>query len=90
MEESEAGAPTEKGVDWRRVVVFCLFAFAISGSAAIYIALNGGLTSLVGIQGLLVLALWYMPGPAFANILTRLVTREGWGNLWLRPRIKSG
>lgn len=31
-----------------------------------------------------------MGAPALANILTRLVTHEGWGNAWLRPRFKKG
>jgi membrane protease YdiL (CAAX protease family) len=28
--------------------------------------------------------------PWLANILTRLITREGWGNLWLKPNFKRG
>lgn len=90
LEENEVVEVKDFGVDWRRVAIFCCFAFLISGSAAIYIAFRGGLASLEGLETILVLALWYMPGPAFANILTRLVTREGWGNLWLRPRFRSG
>jgi membrane protease YdiL (CAAX protease family) len=80
----------DQRVDWRRVIIFCLLAFVISGSAALYIALNGGLQSLAGLQGVLVLALWYMPGPALANLLTRVITREGWGGLWLRPNFRRG
>lgn len=84
-----AGASQQK-VDWRRVLVFCALAFAISGSAAFYLAQIGGLAALGGVQGYLVLGLWYMPGPALAHLLTRLVTREGWQGLWLRPRFRAG
>ena len=80
----------EKVVDWQRVLIFCLFAFVISGSSAIYIALQGGLAALSQVQAFAVLGLWTMPGPALANVLTRLVTREGWGDLWLRPRFRFG
>jgi membrane protease YdiL (CAAX protease family) len=80
----------KEAVDWRRVILFCTFAFLISGSAAIYIAMNGGLESLSGTQAMLVLGAWYMPGPALAHLLTRAVTREGWQNLWLKPRFRQG
>jgi membrane protease YdiL (CAAX protease family) len=90
METAELTARSEAAVEWQRVAIFCLLAFAISGSAAIYVALNGGLQSLVGVQALVVLALWYMPGPALAHLLTRLITREGWSDLWLRPYFRKG
>lgn len=76
-------------VDWRRVVIFYAFALGISGSAAIYIALQGGLTALTPVETLLVLGLWYMPGPALAHILTRVLTREGWADLGLRPHFRQ-
>jgi len=84
----EVGA--EKTVDWRRVLIFCLFAFVISGSSAVYVAMKGGLAALSQVETFTILGLWTMPGPALANVLTRLVTREGWGDLWLRPRFRHG
>lgn len=85
----EMGGESEQ-VEWRRVFVFCALALAISGTAALYIALMGGLAALSGVQAFTVLALWYMPGPAVAHLLTRLFTREGWHDLWLRPRFRRG
>ncbi len=85
--ESQARATT---LDLRRVVIFCLFAFGISGAAAAFIALNGGLGGRLGAWTVLVLAAWYMPGPALANLLTRWVTGEGFQDLWLRPKIRAG
>ena len=46
-----------ESVDWRRVIIFCVLAFAISGSAAIYIALQGGLAALAGTGTLVVLGM---------------------------------
>jgi membrane protease YdiL (CAAX protease family) len=90
MEYHELSPPLQESLDLRRVVIFCLLAFVISGTAALYIALNGGLEALAGLQGFLVLALWYMPGPALAHLLTRVITREGWSDLWLWPRLRRG
>lgn len=83
-------AAQSTGFDLRRVIIFCLFAYGISGAAALFIALNGGLNGQLGQWTFLVLAAWYMPGPALANLLTRLVTGEGFGDLWLRPKFRSG
>ena len=79
----------ERGVEWRRVAIFYGIALALSGSAAIYIALQGGLSALSTMQALLVLGVWYMPAPALANLLTRLITREGWGDLGLRLHFRQ-
>lgn len=91
MSNEASVASTQVGpFDLRRVIIFCLFAFAISGSAALYLAMTGGLAAQPPTRLVLILAVWYMPGPALANILTRWVTREGFGDLWLRPRLREG
>jgi membrane protease YdiL (CAAX protease family) len=77
------------GIDLRRIVIFVGLAFAISGSAALYLALTGGLAAGPPLRIVLVLGLWYMPGPALAHVLTRLLTREGWQQLYLRPRLRQ-
>lgn len=76
-------------LDTRRIVLFIVLAFAISGSAAVYLAFSGGLAA-APTRTLLVLALWYMPGPALAHLLTRAITGEGWSHLYLRPRLRQG
>jgi membrane protease YdiL (CAAX protease family) len=76
-------------IDRRRVVIFCVIALAIAGPAALYLALTGGLAARPG-RTLLVLGLWYMPAPALAHLLTRLLTREGWQDLYLRPHLRHG
>lgn len=78
----------------KRVWIFLVFAYGISWATAGVIYLTGGLqnspslaisgTSLT-LAGLL-LPTAYMFGPAIANLLTRLVTKEGKANLLLEPK----
>lgn len=75
-------------VDWKRVRVFIAFAFGIAWLAALGIYLTGGLAG--SPYTLLLLVVGYMGAPALAHILTRLVTREGWQNLYLQPRLRQG
>lgn len=84
-------------LDQRRIRIFILFAFGIAWLAALVIAATGGIAnSQVLLPGLglklstVLIASVYMTAPALANILTRVITREGWSNSWLRPRLKSG
>lgn len=84
-----ASSSSASALETRRILLFVGLALAISGSAALYLALSGGLAA-DPVRTLLVLALWYMPGPALANLLTRGLTREGWGNLYVRPRLRAG
>lgn len=76
-------------LDTRRIALFVVLAFAISGAAAAYLAWSGGLAA-SPMRTLLVLALWYMPGPALAHLLTRGLTGEGWANLYVRPHLRRG
>ena len=66
-------------VDWKRVGIFIAFAFGIAWLVALGLYLTGGLTATP--YTLVVLAVGYMGAPAFAHILTRLITREGWQRL---------
>ena len=78
----------ENFVDWKRVSIFIAFAFGIAWLVALTLYLTGGLTATP--YTLVLLAVGYMGAPAFAHILTRLVTREGWQGLFLRPNFKQG
>lgn len=75
-------------VDWKRVGIFIAFAFGIAWLVALALYLTGGLTATP--YTLVLLAVGYMGAPAFSHILTRLVTREGWQGLYLRPNFKKG
>lgn len=75
-------------VDWKRVWIFIALAFGIAWLVALGLYLTGGLKA--NASTIVLLAVGYMGAPAFAHILTRLVTREGWQGLYLRPNFKQG
>lgn len=97
---SEGAVPTtttaiESGdIEWQRVGLFVVFAFGISWSVGAVVYVTGGIAPtspqvLPGIPLWLVLvATGYMFAPALSNVLTRLVTSEGWDDLYLRPRFR--
>lgn len=75
-------------LDWRRVGIFIAFAFGVAWLVALGIYLAGGLQKTP--NAIWILAVGYMGAPALAHILTRIVTREGWQALYLRPNFKLG
>lgn len=84
-------------LDRKRIIVYLLFAFGIAWITALIIFLNGGfengkeLIKGTGFSlGFFLVAGPYMFAPSLANILTRLVTREGWKNSNLRPSFRKG
>src|SRR5512137_1092294 len=82
-------------LDTRRIILFLGFAFGIAWITGLIIYLNGGLTNSPQIApgvslALVLIAAIYMGAPALGNILTRLITREGWNNMGLRPNFKRG
>ena len=84
----------ENRIDARRVVLFLGFAFGIAWVTGLIIYLTGGLTNSPQIaQGvslaLILLATVYMWAPALGNLLTRLITREGWKDMGLRLNFKK-
>ena len=84
-------------LDTRRIAVFLLFAFGLAWATSLAIYLTGGLGESpmvfpeLGISlALVLLAGPVMWSPALAHLLTRLVTREGWEEPRLRPRLRRG
>jgi membrane protease YdiL (CAAX protease family) len=77
-------------LETKRIWLFLLFAFGIAWIIDLVIFLTGGLKnfSVLSRAGLLMAVSMY--APALAHILTRLTTREGWQNLYLRPMFKQG
>ena len=85
----------DKKLDTRRIIIFLGFAFGIAWITGLIIYLNGGLVNSPQIApgvtlALILMATAYMWAPALGNILTRLVTREGWKDMGLRPNFKKG
>ncbi|MBG0771405.1 MAG: CPBP family intramembrane metalloprotease [Anaerolineaceae bacterium] len=87
----------ETTLDKKRIYIFLGLAFGISWLTAVVIYLTGGLQNspMLSIEGseislaYLLLATAYMFGPAIANILTRLFTREGKTDLLLEPKFNQ-
>jgi membrane protease YdiL (CAAX protease family) len=84
----------EKQIDTRRIILFLGFAFGIAWATGLAIYLTGGLTNspqiVPGVSlALVLMATMYMWAPALGNILTRLITREGWKDMSLRPHFKK-
>lgn len=75
-------------LDWKRIRIYILFAFGIAWLSGLVIYLTGGLQQ--SPLTLLLLTVGYMGAPALAHLLTRLVTREGWQSLYLRPNFRQG
>jgi len=81
-----------------RIIIFLAFAFGISWATALVIYLTGGLEdgislNIAGAQLPLafpLLSTFYMFGPAIANVLTRVFTKEGKEGLRLRTKFKQG
>lgn len=77
----------------KRIILFLAIAFTFSWTTGLVIFLTGGLENsptyeFEGAQislAYLLLATLYMFGPAIANLLTRLITREGRKDLFLQP-----
>ncbi len=68
-----------KKLELKRLLLFLLFAFGIAWIPAIILNQTLGYEKWFnGPYAILCLPLLY--GPAFANILTRIITKEGWGN----------
>jgi uncharacterized protein len=80
-----------------RILIFLALAFGISWITGLVIFLTGGLENspalnIAGLQlplAFILLASFYMFGPAIANVLTRWITHEGKTELKLRPQLKD-
>jgi membrane protease YdiL (CAAX protease family) len=84
-------------VDKKRLLIFLAFAFGIAWATGLVIALTGGIAGSPSLVpgssytlAIVLMATAYMGAPAIANVLTRLITREGWHNVGLRPNFRRG
>ncbi len=76
----------ESTLDRKRILIFLALAFGIAWAGALVIYLTGGLESSPFTY--LILTVVYMGAPTIAHVLTRILTHEGWGDLYLRPRLR--
>ncbi len=80
-------------IERRRIYIFVAIAYAISIVLGVVVYLNGGIfvkypSEVRQLAGKVMMALMF--APSVANILTRLITREGWSNLLLWPKFRHG
>lgn len=80
----------------KRIIIFLVIAFTLAWASALVIYLTGGIANSKVIEPTLrltlaaiLMATTMMWAPAAANILTRLITREGWKDLWLKPKLSK-
>jgi membrane protease YdiL (CAAX protease family) len=79
-------------IDRKRIFIFMGITYGIVITAALVIFFSGGSKSDFTPVTPLAIIFTYLIGyaPAVANIATRLVTREGWANTYLRPNLRRG
>ena len=82
-------------LEWKRILIFLLFAFGIAWSVAGVLYGMGGLAkspmlipSLKISWALVLIAVMYMPAPALAHVSTRWITGEGWSIPSLRLNLR--
>jgi membrane protease YdiL (CAAX protease family) len=79
-------------IDRKRIFIFVGITYGIVIAAALIIFFDGGTKSDFTPVTPLAIIFFYMISyaPALANIATRLITREGWSNSYLRPNPRRG
>lgn len=70
-----------------RILIFLALTFGIPWAAALIISQSSMMDNNPAQAGAIANGI-FVSFPWLANITTRLITREGWGNLWLRPNIR--
>ncbi len=77
----------------RRIYIFVALTYGASILVALVVFLSGGMfqtiPGTIRLQAVILMAV-LMCMPAVANIVTRLITREGWSNTLLRPNFRRG
>jgi uncharacterized protein len=87
----------ETKLEQKRIFIYLAITFGMAWAVAVIVYLTGGLqNSPILIPGtpvtlaLVLLAIPVMWSPAVGNILTRVITKEGRQNTYLRPHFKRG
>ena len=75
-------------LDRKRIFVFLALAFGIAWAGGLVIYLTGGLAN--SPFTFLILTVVYMGAPTIAHVATRIITHEGWGDLYLQPKLRRG
>jgi membrane protease YdiL (CAAX protease family) len=84
MFDKKVGSNVNSTIDRKRILIFVAIAYGLSIAMGVVIFLGGGLPRLNVLLSVLMFA------PMIAHIATRLITREGWSNTFLRPDLSRG
>ncbi|MHB8134963.1 MAG: CPBP family intramembrane glutamic endopeptidase [Anaerolineaceae bacterium] len=71
----------------KRILIFLILSFGIPWAAALVISQSNMMDNNPDQAGAIANGI-FVSFPWLANIATRLITREGWGKLWLRPNFQ--
>ena len=75
-------------VNTKRIVIFIAFVIVVSWAVVLAVKQSGMMeTNPTG--GMMLANYIIITLPALANIFTRLVTKEGWGNLMAAPQLQA-
>jgi hypothetical protein len=72
----------------KRICIFLAIAVGIPWSAALALYPTVAMPDLI--KAAMLANTIFVSTPLLANVITRLVTREGCGRLWLRPNLRGG
>jgi membrane protease YdiL (CAAX protease family) len=72
----------------KRILIFLAFSFGIAWAASLAFYLTVGRDDLG--KAITLANLFVITAPALANVATRLITRQGWRDLWLKPNFRRG
>jgi membrane protease YdiL (CAAX protease family) len=73
----------------KRILIFLAIAVGVPWTSALAFYLSGMLEYNPG-QSVMLVNYIFISTPALANVVTRLITREGWKRLWLWPNFRRG
>ena len=80
---------TNKKLEWKRVLIFVLIAFVITWIPEIIMTKTVGFDEYFFSPKYLLVTMYSMLTPAIANVLTRLITKEGWGESYLHLHLQK-
>jgi len=92
MRDKKARHSMNSKIDRKRIFIFLGIAFGITVAVVVWGFFTGGVDSTFSPKTDLMSIVMYAIAfaPALANIATRLITREGWSNTYLRPNLRRG
>ena len=76
-------------INTKRILIFLLFVIVIPWIVVLAVK-QSGMMEANPAGGIMLANYIIITLPALANIFTRVITKEGWKNLWLRPNLKHG